>query len=82
MDNKQTEKEFLNSRELASRWCCSISTIDNIRNRGTIPYWKPEGARQFLYPVEAIMEYEAERMKGVKVKKTLYTGNAKQWRVN
>ena len=49
---------FYSSAELAQKWRCSLGTIRNRRRKGLISYFKAPGCRTYLYPVDAIEEFE------------------------
>ena len=74
------EKAYYSSVELSERWCCCLSTIANIRKRGIIPSFRPEGSRQYLFPSERVHAYEASRLNGG-TKKKLISPPSKKWRV-
>jgi hypothetical protein len=51
------EKEFLTSKELATRWRLSDQTLANWRYAGKGPKFIRVGSR-VLYPIETVQEFE------------------------
>jgi len=55
---KENKDDFFNTKTLAKRWLCSIGTIRNYANGDLISHFKTPGGREFLFPKNAIYEYE------------------------
>ena len=41
---------YYTAEELMDRFRCSRRQLKTLRERGGLPHWRPEGAREFLYP--------------------------------
>ena len=73
---------FYSSAELAQKWRCSLGTVRNRRRKGLISFFKAPGGRTYLYPVDAIEEFEKSFtsngiIKPVAIEKSF----TKQWRI-
>jgi hypothetical protein len=81
----ETQTKYYTAKELADRWKVSRKTIDNLRLRDEIPWFRIPHAKRYRYPVNEIHELEKTNTHSLKGGggswKTAPTTNNKKWKV-